>query len=282
MGVRYHKPRGLGAALELLGAQAEKSLLLAGGTLATQRPRSREHPEHVIDILDLPELRGIRATGDRLWVGANEMCATIAGSDFIRANAPALAQAAANVGGPQIRNVATIGGNIAARSPFSDLAPCLLVLETAVSLTGIRTGTRRISLSEFLATGLHADEIVLGIDCERTPSGVAITRLAARLSLAPAIASVAVRLSASSGNWKSVGIAVGGMGPTAIRAESAERAFIETNGTFEQRKQRAADAVHAAIAPVSDVWASADYRRSIVAALTQRALAAARQQVVAA
>lgn len=281
MGTRYHMPAGLGAALSLLAEHREKALIVAGGTIATPRLRAPgPSPEHVIDIACIAQLRGIEKSGSgRLAVGALTTCVELATSPLVVARAPILAQAALSVGGPQIRNVATLGGNIATRCPRADLLPALLVLDCAVTLQRAAGGSQRVSLSDYLAAIPRPDELVTGIECEAAPTGAAIVRMAARRSLSPAIVSVAARLATRSGTWTCVRIAVGGAAPTAIRVDAAERALASAGADFAKGARLAAEAACAAADPESDAMASASYRRHIVGVLTQRALVAANAQV---
>jgi 4-hydroxybenzoyl-CoA reductase subunit beta len=109
----YHRPTGLDAALRLLDEHGDTAMLIAGGTDVIPNMKHRLHePEHLVSIRRLPELTGIARKGGHLDIGAAETLAAVAGHPTVRSTAPALAEAAGRVAGPQLRNAGTIGGNL--------------------------------------------------------------------------------------------------------------------------------------------------------------------------
>lgn len=109
----YHRPRTLDAALELLAAHPEAAMLIAGGTDVMPNMKHQLFtPNHVIGIKQLPELRGIRSSGNELIVGAGETLSAVAAHPLVQQHAASLAQAAGSVAGPQLRNMGTLGGNL--------------------------------------------------------------------------------------------------------------------------------------------------------------------------
>lgn len=280
MSMRYHAPRDLPALLALLEQFRGSATIVAGGTEVVTRLRQPgPGDEDLIDIVQVRELGGIAETDSgRLQLGALTTCAELLASSAVARRAPILAQAASSVGGPQIRNVATIGGNICIRCPRADLVPALLALDAVVMLQR-HDGARRLPLSEYLDEPPRRDELLTMVDCDGAPDGTAFLRLAARRSVSPATASVAVRL----GEGESIRIALGGVAPTAMRARKAEKTFSACSGMgFAQAAKLAAEAARREAAPASDAWASAEYRRHVVGVLLRRALMAASKHELAA
>lgn len=277
----YHAPADLVAALSLLAENCEKAIVIAGGTELTRRLRDNPASyKFLIDIGRLHDLRGVQeGPAERLQVGALTTCADLASSAILAARAPILAEAARHVGGPQIRNLATVGGNIASRSACADLVPSLLVLDAAVTLQS-ETGTRRLPLEDYLAGDGRPDELITMVDCECADEGTAFVRIAARRALAPAIASVAVLLRRAGPEWTQVRVALGGVAQTAMRARRAEEALSGRLSDLASAAGAAAEAASNETAPESDSWASAWYRTHVVAVLVRRALFEAQKRLV--
>jgi CO/xanthine dehydrogenase FAD-binding subunit len=170
----YERPASLAEAIELLAAHRSGASLLAGGTdLIIGLRDGSSKPALVIDVKRIPELcGGIRDDGDRVTLGATTVMTELAGSDLIRTRYQALAEAAAVVGSVQIRNRATIAGNICNGSPAADTFPPLLVYGAVVVAAG-PNGLRRIPIDEFpvrsRVTALQAGEIVTAIELPAGP-----------------------------------------------------------------------------------------------------------------
>jgi carbon-monoxide dehydrogenase medium subunit len=195
----------------------------------------------------------------------------------------ALGEAARVVGGHQIRNVGTIGGNVVNASPAADLLPALLALNADVVLVGSE-GTRQVPLARFLRgpgiTDRADDELLVQVVIDR-PSPTVTTSLPAgrRRAMEISVVCVAALLERDeAGNCCSVRIALGAVGPVASRATDAEeilRGQPPTEAALREAGRRAASAC----TPISDVRASADYRRMLVEALVPRALKSCLQRL---
>jgi aerobic carbon-monoxide dehydrogenase medium subunit len=151
MPFEVHQPESVAEAVRLAGVYGADGRYLAGGTdLIIQINRRRCAPRHLIALDRIAALREIEAAADEIHIGALATHKMIEGRFVVSlANLAALAEAARVIGGHQIRNIATIGGNVVNASPAADLLPVLLTLDAQVVLTGGR-GTRRVSLAEFL------------------------------------------------------------------------------------------------------------------------------------
>lgn len=274
-----HRPLTVAEAVDdahRLGVQAR---FIAGGTdLMIQMNRKRVTPEHVIDISRLPGLSGIEDRGDRFVIGA---LTTHKELERYAPFAPALAalsESAAKVGGHQVRNIATIGGNIANASPAADVVVALLALDAELTLAGPNKTLRNVMLADFLRgpgkTMRAVDELLVSVTVPKPKDRAASTFLKAgrRKAMEISVVCIAVRVSLNSdGKVSGAGISLGAVGPTALRARESEAVLMgkaPDAALFNEAGRLAA----AACTPISDVRASADYRRHLVEALVPRGL----------
>lgn len=160
----YIKPKTLQEAVQILTEKGDKATIIAGGTDVMVDMRSGEiAPDYLVDISRLEELKGIKMEGDNLVVGATATISDLYNSEILAAQAPTLKKCAYNFASTQIRNVATIGGNVAHCSPCGDTVPPLVIHEAEVVYTG-EHGQRRVPIEE-VATGpyhcfLEPNEII--------------------------------------------------------------------------------------------------------------------------
>lgn len=148
----YIRPKSLLEAVEILTEKGDQATIIAGGTDVMVDMRSGEiEPKYLLDISRLEELKGIRMEGGDLVVGATVTISDIYSSELLAEQAPALKKSGYNFASTQIRNVATIGGNVAHCSPCGDTIPPLVIHEAEVVFTG-ESGERRIPIEE-VATG---------------------------------------------------------------------------------------------------------------------------------
>jgi CO/xanthine dehydrogenase FAD-binding subunit len=242
--------------------------VIAGGTDAlVQMQRGAFPAVCVIDASRIADLRYIREDGDRIEIGALTTYADLLASALVRRAAPSLIAAAETVGAPQTRARGTLGGNIANASPAGDMLPPLLALDAAVTL-GSAGGARTLPLSDVLRgprqTCLEPGEIIASIAFRRLtePSGSAFIKLSNRRGMSIAVVSAAAALALDSAGRIAEGrVALGAVAPTAIRSAAAEAVLVgQAPGADTFR--RAARAALDDIAPISDVRATAAYRRS--------------------
>ncbi|NUB45686.1 FAD binding domain-containing protein [Fertoebacter nigrum] len=270
----YSRPASLPETLFLL-AQGQP-LLLAGGTDVYPATQAQWLTRPVIDISAVPELHGITRGPDGLRIGAGTTWAAIAAAALPPA-CNALQQAAQEVGGRQIQNAGTIGGNLCNASPAADGVPPLLVLDAVIELASPR-GLRRVALADFLTgprqTLRAADEVMVAVIVpDAALSGAShFVKLGARAYLVISIAMVAVRLLVVAGRVQQAALAVGACSAVARRLPGAEQALL---GLAPQETAAAIDAaqVAAALAPLDDLRATAVYRAEAAAELLRRALA---------
>ena len=251
--------------------------------MLVQIKEGKKQPRCVIDLKGIPQMDGLTLSEDELSIGALTCIRTLERSQSIREKAPLLAQAAAKLGSVQIRYRATIGGNLCNASPSADTAPALLALEAKAEIFG-KKGRRVTALDEFFlrpgATVLGDGEILtrLKIPLTGRRSGSVYYKLSARKAMDLAFAGVAVLLELDGGDRISKArIALAAVDPTPIRVPSAEKLLEGLRLTPEAARESAEQAARSC-KPISDLRASAEYRREMVRELCQRGLLAAYRQ----
>jgi len=272
----YHRPRSLEEAWRLKEAEPDARYVAGGTDLMVRIKDGTVHPRALISLRSIPELAGITVNGG-LRIGAGTCIADIVAHSQVRADWPVLADACRALGSPQIRNVATIGGNLANASPCADTATPLLVLDARVELAGPR-GRRTVPLTEFFRgpgeTCRTPEEVVSAVFVERPPA-VARTLFVkqGRVKMDLAVASVSVRLDLDGGRCRTVRVAAGSVAPTPVRLREVE-AVLEgqapSPGLFAEAQRLAASAV----APITDLRSTAEHRRTLVGVFVRRALEA--------
>jgi CO/xanthine dehydrogenase FAD-binding subunit len=270
-------PDTLAEALESRAAHPE-AVPIAGGTdLMVAVNFGRLRPESLLDLSGVAELATWERRNGSLRIGAGATFAQIAAE---LGELPPLVQAARTVGSPQIRNRATIGGNLATASPAGDALPVLATYGGDVLLASMR-GERRLRWDEFLLgpkrTALAEDELIVGVEWPLVDGPGSFAKVGTRNAMVIAIASVSLQLDAEA---RSVRLALGSVAPTVVRAPEAE-AFASDAFEWDDRERPLPEAVArefgalaaAAAQPIDDVRGSAAYRRRAVDVLARRALA---------
>jgi carbon-monoxide dehydrogenase medium subunit len=276
----YLAPQTLAEALETIGKQSQGVHLIAGGTDLVPQMRSRSVEPALLIDLRLLGLEGIEMNEDDIRIGARTTHTDILESDLLAEHCPALVESAADIAGPPIRNRGTVGGNLVNASPAADLAPPLLVYDAQAVLASARR-ERLVPLDEFFIspgeTVLAKDEILTEI---RLPAAVPKTsskfiKLGKRKAMAIAVVSVAARLTLDeSGSISNARIALGSVAPIPMRALKAEF-DLEGQSPSIDLFAEAGRIASSESSPISDIRASGEYRKKMVAVLTRRALVAA-------
>lgn len=268
-----------GTLAEALEARAEhpEAVPIAGGTdLMVAVNFGRLRPESLLDLSGVVELRSWERRNGSLRVGAGATFAQIARelSEF-----SPLVQAARTVGSPQIRNRATIGGNLGTASPAGDALPVLAAYDGDVVLASVR-GERRLRWDEFLlgpkSSALAEDELVVAVEWPVVDGSGSFAKVGTRNAMVIAIASVSLQLDAAA---RAVRVALGSVGPTVLRAPEAEAYAAEAFDWDDPQRplpepaaQEFGALVAAAAKPIDDVRGTAAYRRHAVEVLARRAL----------
>jgi CO/xanthine dehydrogenase FAD-binding subunit len=278
----YVCPNTLDETLHALHELGGSASILAGGTdLIPQMRRDGVGPEVLVDIGRLDGLRDVEVTERRMCVGALATHAELGSSPLTREAVPVLASACRAVGGAPVRNRGTVGGNLANASPAADSAPPLLVLDAVLQLA-TRDGVREVPLDEFFVapgeTKLRAGELITGItfDLPQARSAATFVKFGKRSEMAIAVVSAAAYVALAEGKDEiiDVRIALGSVAPVPFRPREAEDLLRGTAGEDSQIKD-AARVAAGATRPISDVRASAGYRRLLSSVLVERALSGA-------
>jgi aerobic carbon-monoxide dehydrogenase medium subunit len=276
----YHRARSLAEAQQLLAQHPEAKLLAGGHSLIPLMKLRIAAPPAVIDIGRVPELRGIAVEGASVRIGALTTHAELAASADLRRAVPALAEAAALVGDPAVRNRGTIGGNVAHADPASDLPTVLVALGARIVAIGPK-GERTIEAAQFftgiMATTLAGDEILAAVvvPVASRGQGSAYVKFAHPASRY-AVIGIAASVTIAGGTCSAAAVALGGLVPFARRAASVEKALAGQQATEAIVAAAAAKAVDDLGSDVlGDIFASADYRRAVAPVYVKRALSAA-------
>jgi len=275
----YHAPASLEAAVELLSAYGGGASLLAGGTdLLVKMKQRLVEPGHVINVKNIGALTRIEDGADGLRIGAATRLRTIERSELVRGKLPLLHEAVSSIGSVQVRNMATLGGNLCNASPAADSAVALMALDAEAWIMG-PDGARTVSLEEFFLgpglTALRPDEILVEVSTPYLPevAGTSFIKLGRR-SLDLATINVAVVLELAGGVVTDCRIALGSVAPTPVRMRRAEE-FLRGKELTSGAMEAAAEMASEDIRPIDDVRATAEYRREASKALTRDALTAA-------
>ncbi|MDE3113934.1 MAG: xanthine dehydrogenase family protein subunit M [Chloroflexota bacterium] len=283
MSFELHRPRSLDEALTLL-EKNEGAHVMAGATaLVLLMRQGLVRPSVVVSLRDAG-LGGIRAESDgALWLGATTTIREAEESPLVRSFCPALAEAFGHVATVRVRDQATVGGNLAHADPAQDPPPMLLALGAEVELAKAgRKKPRRIPVEELLVglfeTSIEEGEILTGVRVPPLPAGTRATyvKFLPRTEDDYATVSVAAVGRVTNGALMDARIALGSVGPTAVRARKTEAALREValmpGGADNGRLTAAAALVRDEIDPLDDIRGSAEYKREMARVWTERAV----------
>ncbi len=281
----YHRPASFEEAFELLARPGHISVPVAGNTDVIPLIRDgRLAPDDVVDVKGLPGLRDLKLVdsgpgcGDTpstcLYIGAAVTMNELARSPLVQTRWELLARAAASVGNEQVRNRATIGGNICTASPAADTAPALYVLEANVLVRGPE-GDRSLPIAGFFRgprqNALRRGELVAGLTIPTPPAGAltAHEKLGRRKAGDLSIVSVAVMAAPADGiyRWR---LALGAVGPTPLRSPESEA--ILRQSLDAEAIDRAAASAYGCCCPIADIRSGLEYRQAMVITLSRRAI----------
>jgi aerobic carbon-monoxide dehydrogenase medium subunit len=276
----FYQPATLEEASRLLKENGPGGRLLAGGTdLVIALKEKGLLPKYLVDLKRVPGLTGIRENSDgSIAIGALTTMREIEISPLITKKFPFLAQSAAEVGSIQIRNRATIGGNMANATPSADTAPPLMALNARAKIVGVN-GERTVSLEEFFKgpgqTVMSAEEVLSEINIPRTGPRLVgeYIKFSPREMMDLAYVGIAVAYNLGNDDQKCDGVRIvlGAVAPTPIRAKRAETA-LEGQNLTEALAEKVGQIAAEEAKPISDVRSSADYRRAMVGTMTTRAI----------
>jgi CO/xanthine dehydrogenase FAD-binding subunit len=283
---QYVVASSLADAMATLAADPEQARAVAGGTdLMVQIERGRlVGPPLLVDVTRLGDLQGIGFDGDRLSIGAATTMTGVVESPVIRQHAPALAEGAAAAASWQIRDVATVGGNLVNASPAADTVTPLVALDASARVVGMG-GSREISVAS-LALGpgrtcLEPGEVVTRIlvPLLGQGEGQAFVKLGRRQALSISVVNAAACVWVEGTVIRGARVALGAVAPTVVVGKAVSE-FL-SGRTPDERTWSALEAVlSSVVAPISDIRAGADYRRSMAGVYGRRALETAYQRAL--
>ena len=276
---RYVIAKNLDDALGWMQQYQGGARLIAGGTdLVLDLSHNRlEGVETLIDITRIPDLKVIKFEAGVVSIGAAVTLSEIIQSRELHARVPVLQEAALQIAGPQIRNLATIGGNIINASPAADMTPPLLVLDSTVSILQADQKSREVPLCDFLISNrkvrLEHGEIVTGFHfaSPQPAAKIYFRKVQPRRSMAIAMLNIAVFLRLAENQIEEVRIAMGAVAPTAVRLRNVERALQGLSINQADDPQHYAG-IRDDIVPISDFRASRDYRLKVAQNLARQAV----------
>ena len=273
----YHSPKTLSEAIGLLSKYPDDAKVLSGGQSLLPLLKLRLGAAgHLVDIGRIPGLEYIKEEGGFLKIGGRTKEAALESSDLVRKKYPILADTAAVIADPLVRNLATVGGNLAHGDPANDHPATMLALGASVVATGPR-GERMIPIDKFFtglfSTALAADEILTEIRIPIPParSGGAYAKLERKVGdFATAAAAVQVTLGGG-GEVVRAGIALTNAGPTPVEATAAEK-YLQGKKPDAAAIAEAAKLTAEAAQPEADRRGTVEYKRDMARVLTARAL----------
>jgi carbon-monoxide dehydrogenase medium subunit len=277
----YQRASSLDDALAKLQAAGGDAKFLAGGHSLIPLMKLRlSEPRVLIDIARIPGLSGIREKNGRIEIGAGTTHAEVAASALLREKCPVVAETAAEIGDPQVRNRGTLGGSLAHADPSADYPAAMLAVDAEIHVKGPK-GWRAVKAADFFqdlfTVNLAADEIIAGVQFAPVKAA-AYAKLHQRASHF-AIVGVAAALEVAQGAIRSARVGLTGAGTHAVRLASVERALAGKPAAAKTIEEAARGAGAEIQVVNADVHASQEYRRAMIAVFVRRALAGALARV---
>ena len=270
----YHRPSDLVSALGILTEHGEDARVIAGGhSLIPMMKLRMAQIDHLVDLQDIAELRGITVAGGQVTVGAMVTQAELIGHAGLAAAAPIVREAALQIADPQVRYVGTIGGNVANGDPGNDMPGLMQCLDAVFTLVG-PGGTRAVRARDFYRsayeTARHDDEILTRIAFAAPAGGYAYEKQKRKIG-DYATAAAAVILTKQNGRVATASIAMTNLRDTPAFAESAGDALVGS-ACDPAAVKAAVDAMQAVIDPGADNRGPVAFKRHAAAAVLTRAI----------
>jgi aerobic carbon-monoxide dehydrogenase medium subunit len=273
-------PESLDDCLRLLAQRGPETKLLAGGTdLLPQMKNGVVIPKRVIDLSGVARVKILECDAKGLRIGSAVPARQVEQDTRVRDTYTAVAESAALLGSVQVRNLASVGGNICNAAPSADMAPPLIAMEAQAVIAGPK-GERRVPLSDFFTgvrkTVVGPDELLVEIfvPAPGPHSGGCYIRHTPRRELDIAVVGVSSQVTIANGVCAKARIALAAVAPTPVRATAAEAA-LEGKPLTPELIERAADLAGQSAKPISDQRGSAEFRHHLVRVLTRRTLTTA-------
>jgi carbon-monoxide dehydrogenase medium subunit len=276
----YQAPKTLDEALRFLGRHGDEAKILAGGHSLLPLMKLRlASPRYVIDIGRVRGLDYIREDGDHIAIGALATHAQVADSELLREKCPLLPETAAQIGDMQVRNRGTIGGSLAHADPAADYPAAILALDAELVVQST-SGKRTIPATEFfvdlLSTQVRPGDILteIRVPAQRSGEGAAYRKFHQPASGFATVGAAARIIASKDGKIEDIALGMTGVGSKAYRASAVEKILRGKQASGELIESACAKAAQG-VEPLSDIFASAEYRRAMASVFAQRAISAA-------
>jgi len=278
----YHAPGSMKEALGLLGQLEDAKILAGGHSLVPMMKLRLAQPKHLIDLRKVPGLAGIREDGATLVIGAMTTWYQLESSKALKGRCPIVAETAALVGDPQVRNKGTVGGSLAHADPASDMPATVIALGAEVVCEGPK-GRRTVKINDWfqglMSTALRDDELVVELRVPAYGAGTGGVYLkfphpASRFAVVGAAAVLTVD---KDGKCTKAGIGITGAGTKAVRAKGVEAGLVGKRLDAATIEAAAAKA-HEGVDVQADLQGSVDYKSHLCRVFARRAIEAATQR----
>ncbi|HXQ39866.1 MAG TPA: xanthine dehydrogenase family protein subunit M [Candidatus Udaeobacter sp.] len=276
----YYRPKSVAEAVAKLSELGEDARAIAGGhSLIPMMKLRLASPDHLVDLRDVAGLKGVRADGGDIVIGAMTTQHELIGSELLASKLPILRETSMVIADPQVRYVGTLGGNVANGDPGNDMPAVMMALGASYQLAG-KKGERRVAAREFYQgayfTAMETGEILTAIRIPAPPAGhgYAYEKLKRKIG-DYATAAAAVILTMSAGKVAACAIGLTNVAETPLYAEAAGKILVGSSLDAATVKKAVA-AAEAITAPASDNRGPAAYRTKMAGVMLTRALARAR------
>jgi carbon-monoxide dehydrogenase medium subunit len=278
----YHRPTSVAEALDLLRTRKDARVLAGGHSLLPAMKLRLAGPPALVDIGRIKELSGIQAASGGVTIGALTTHAEVAGSDLVKTSCPVVVETASRIGDLQVRNRGTLGGSLAHADPAADLPPVMLLLGAKMTAAG-PAGRREIAAQDFFVEGfttaLKDGELLVSVHVPGYGKGTGAAYLKHRHPASSyAVVGVATLVELKDGKCARVGITVGGVMARPVRATAAEAALAGKTpdaAAIAAAAEKVGDAIQR---PLSDLYASGEFRTHLARVLAKRALTLAAER----
>jgi aerobic carbon-monoxide dehydrogenase medium subunit len=280
----YYRPRSIDETLGILAQCGEDSRVVAGGhSLIPMMKLRLARPEHLVDLQDVEELRGIRSEPDAVIIGAMTTQHELIGSELLTARCPIIRETALQIADPQVRYCGTLGGNIANGDPGNDMPAVMMALDARYRLER-RDGEREVAARDFYrgvySTALQSDEILISIRIPSPAEGHGYAYEKQKRKVGDyATAAAAVVLEVSGGACTAAAIALTNVGETPLFAKDAGDAVLGT-AIDDAAISEAVRCARAIANPSADGHGSVEFRTHIAGVMVRRALMRAKERTV--
>jgi aerobic carbon-monoxide dehydrogenase medium subunit len=278
----YHRPRSIDEAIALLSAHGEAARVVAGGhSLIPMMKLRLARPDHLVDLQDLQDLRGVREEGGVLAIGALVTQQELIANPLLAAKCPIIAETSRQIADPQVRALGTLGGNVANGDPGNDMPALMMALDARYGVRG-PAGEREISAREFykgpFETALAANEILTAIRIPNPPTGHGYAYEKQKRKVGDyATAAAAVILAMAQGKCTAAAIGLTNVAGTPLFAAAAGQALVGTSldGTAIVGAVQRATAI---AQPAADGRGPTDFRTHVLGVMVERAIKRARER----